>query len=218
MSDPEKKTATQKPEPGKEKTFWNNPKVERENGQIIGVHFRDGYLQMKDGNVAGYLDSDRGILLVPDTPAEDGRVYTWKVLDTDEKPTGATWRGTIEFVNNSVVIEQVHNGLRRTYIADGCVETEYRTSRVTEVPGKRKTIYRNGTKIEEDLNSSTMTITYDDRVVTRKADGSALTEFFDTDVSIETNAIGEITYIVDQNGECRLEWDEDGRVGVIRYV
>ena len=202
-----------------EKTFWNNPKFDREGSEVVGVDFRDGYVRLEKGLVMGYFDKDRQVMLVPNVDAKaGGKVNQWSVLDKDSNPTGALWRGTIEVVNNNVVLEQVHNGLKRTYIADGSIETEYRTSRVTETPGKRKIVYKDGTRIEENLQDQTSVTTYDDRVVSRLSDGRAKIKFINgTDVEVEVDQDGQIVLIRDRKGERRLTW-KGGIVCEVIYV
>jgi hypothetical protein len=201
-----------------EKNFWNNPRVDRADGQIVGVDFRDGYIRIEDGKVTAFLEKERGLLLVPNDVDADGRVSEWCIVDKENEPTGQFWSGTIEFSNNSVIIEQMHNGLKRTYIADGAVETEYRTSRVTEMPGRRRTVYKDGTRIEENVNDKTSVITYDDRVVTRQADGSSEIRFTDdSEVVVLTDSEGHIFEVRDRNGLRTLVWKGD-RICEIQYA
>ena len=201
-----------------EKHFWNNPRVDRENGSVVGVDFREGYVRIEDGKVTAYLEKERGLLLVPEDVDSEGRVNQWCIVDRENEPTGQFWSGTIEFSNNSIILEQTHNGLKRTYLADGAIETEYRMSRVTETPGRRRTVYKDGTRIEENLNDKTSVTTYDDRVVTRKADGSSEIRFTDgSDLLVVTNSQGRVVRIQDRNGQRDLIWKGD-RICEIQYA
>lgn len=201
-----------------DKQFWNNPKIDRENGEVVGVAFRDGYIRIEHGKVTAYLEKERGLLLVPSDVDAQGRVSQWCIVGKDNEPTGQFWSGTIEFTNNIVIIEQLHNRLKRSYIADGAIETEYRMSRVTETPGSRKTVYKDGTRIEENLRDNTSVTTYDDRVVTRQADGSSEIRFTDgSDVLVLTNSDGRVFQVNDRNGQRQLIWKGD-RICEIQYA
>lgn len=151
-------------------TRWDAPQVTELAESVVQIEFRDSVIRVQSGLVISYTDKELKVRLEPSDQESDA----WSVIKADGTSTGQLWRGLILFDGQQLLIQQARNAILKLYRLDGAVETQFRTCRVVETPGKRTIMFQNGVNIAEDIDEKSTTVQFDDRTTLRQEGGAPM--------------------------------------------